>query len=117
MADNSFSKQLRLLSARDFSNLKVDSLVFKGQMIRIYYKKNNCDFSRIGISVSSKTANSVTRNRFKRLIRESFRNSNFRTSGFDFLCVVQRFSKEEDQKKLESILIKNLFYFFKKQAI
>lgn len=116
MADNSFSKKLRLLSARDFSNLKVDSLVFKGQMIRIYFKKNDLEFSRVGISVSSKTANSVVRNRFKRIIREHFRNSSFKATGIDFLCVVQRFSKDADQKKLEEILIKNLFYFFKKQT-
>jgi ribonuclease P protein component len=89
VADNNFSKKFRLLSASDFSHLKTDTLVFKRFNLRVYFKKNVFPNSRIGISVSTKVGNSVLRNRFKRIIRENFRNSQIKICSYDILFVVQ----------------------------
>ena len=39
----------------------------------MYYKKNDLEYNRLGISVSKKVGNSVVRHRITRLIRESYR--------------------------------------------
>lgn len=115
MADNSYPKTLRLLSARDFSNLKVDSKLFKKSLLRIYFKPNSLTHSRLGISVSTRVAKSNIRNRFKRILREEFRLSEFRNKGFDILCVVQTFRKDTDLLKIEFILRKQMQEFMKTQ--
>ena len=88
MADCRFEKKFRLLSARDFSNLKVGSQSFKKPTAIIYYKKNSLNLTRIGLSVPKKIGNSVMRNRYKRLVRELFRLSSAKYLGYDILFVV-----------------------------
>ena len=109
-----FEKKFRLLSASDFSELKVDSLSFKKPSFIIYYKKNNFNQSRIGLSVPKKLGKANVRNRLKRLIREYFRQSQFKFLGFDILFVVSwnrnLFSEPFEVK--EEVLIKNIEEFF-----
>jgi ribonuclease P protein component len=114
VAENSFEKKFRLLSARDFSELKVDSLSFKKPSLIIYYKKNSFNQSRIGLSVPKKIGKAHDRNRLKRLLREYFRQSNFKFLGADILIVVSwnRSIIGEDQNFKESALLKNIEEFF-----
>ena len=88
MADSRFEKKFRLLSASDFSELKVDSLSFKKPSLIIYYKKNSYNQTRIGLSVTKKIGKAHDRNRLKRLLREAFRQSSFKFLGADVLVVV-----------------------------
>lgn len=46
---------------------------YTGKYIEIYIKKNNLNENKLGIAISSKIANSVNRNKIKRLIRENYR--------------------------------------------
>lgn len=46
---------------------------YSGRYIDIYIKRNNLKENKLGIAVSSKVANSVNRNKIKRLIRENYR--------------------------------------------
>jgi len=45
-----------------------------GRFLVVYAVRNNRGKSRLGITVGKKFGNSVQRNRFKRLVRESFRS-------------------------------------------
>ena len=114
MADNSYPKKFRLLSAHDFSNLKVDSKLFKRQAMRIYFKPNGKSVSRLGISISSRSTTAILRNRIKRIIREEFRKSDFKQSGFDFLCVLHQIPKDYDLALLEVSVRKTVLDFFKR---
>lgn len=53
----------------------------------LYFKKNNLNNSRLGISVSKKFGKAVRRNYFKRIIRDEFRKSQYKDDCFDILVV------------------------------
>lgn len=94
----SFSSQFRLKTAKDFDYLRKDSKRLNSSLFIIYSKKSrlNQDHSRIGISVSKKSGNAIARNKFKRLVRELFRNSSIRNNGLDLLVVVSKRTVTKD---------------------
>ncbi len=54
----------------------------------VYAKPNDRDYSRLGLSVSKRVGGAVVRNRWKRLIRESFRlNRVDIPTGLDFVVI------------------------------
>jgi len=59
-----------------FENLKKEEFCFTAKGLKIFVKENNVETSRLGISISSKYANAVNRNRFKRRIKEAVRGLN-----------------------------------------
>ena len=57
----------------------------------VYGARNHGDYARIGLSVSRKVGGAVQRNRWKRLLREAFRQS--RTvlpRGIDFIVIPRK---------------------------
>ena len=61
----------------------------------LYYRKNDLEYNRLGISVSKKVGNSVVRHRTTRLIRESYRlNQDNLKTGYD-MVVIARQTEEE----------------------
>lgn len=114
MADCRFEKKFRLLSARDFSLLKVDSLSFKKPALIVYYKKNNLNQTRIGLSVPKKIGRANERNRLKRILREFFRQSSYKFLGTDILFVISwnRSLVNDSSEIKEKTLLKNTQDFF-----
>lgn len=112
MTDNNFAKKFRLLSVQDFSQLKVDSKLFKKFNLRVFYKLNTLENSRLGISVPKSVGGAVIRNRLKRKIRESFRSSTFKFSNYDFLVVVLVNKNNADLVKIEKNVLLSLNEFF-----
>lgn len=114
MADFGFEKKFRLLSARDFDELKIGSSSYKKAALIVYYKKNSFNQSRIGLSIPKKIGKSHDRNRLKRIMREFFRTSPFKTLGTDILLVVSwsRNLIPATQEVKEEMLLKNLNEFF-----
>jgi len=68
----SFPKALRLLSSAHFQKLHKEGKRVAGSTILIQYKKS-FSRTRLGITVSKKYGKAHDRNRFKRVVREAFR--------------------------------------------
>ena len=56
-----------------FENLRKEEFCFADKGVKVFVKVNTVGTNRLGISISSKHANAVNRNRFKRRIKEVVR--------------------------------------------
>ena len=69
-----FPKNFRILKSFEYRSLQLSKKKISGTCISIDYRFNDILKSpRLGITISSKLAKAVTRNRFKRISREVFR--------------------------------------------
>jgi ribonuclease P protein component len=82
LTDFSFSKKERLLNQADFVLLKNAGKKIHSACFIAQIKRNNLENSRLGLTISKKAGKAVTRNRLKRLVRESFRANKHNLSGF-----------------------------------
>lgn len=64
---------MRLLNKYQFARLSQQGRRFVGQWILIDIRQNNNSLPKLGITVSKRYGDAHQRNRFKRLVRESFR--------------------------------------------
>jgi len=63
----------------------------------VYFKKNRYGQNRLGITVSKKVGNAVTRNRVRRLIKENYRLMEAEVrDGFDVVVVARARMAEAD---------------------
>jgi ribonuclease P protein component len=73
MTDHRFPKSLRLLKPAEFDRVFTRRRSQADGMLLIYGCENDLATSRLGLVVSKKCGDAVTRNRWKRCIREAFR--------------------------------------------
>ncbi len=109
----SFEKSERILSPLDFQRVRKSGRRIHTRSLTLFVASNSLGLRRIGLAVSSKVADSVGRNRVKRLIREAFRlNKAIFPDGSDTLISVK------DAGRLDSLLIvsQELSGAFKKTA-
>ena len=72
----------------------------------LYYRKNDLEYNRLGISVSKKVGNSVVRHRTTRLIRESYRlNQDNLKTGYDMVVIARPVAKDKNYFEIESALL------------
>jgi len=72
-SDERFPKSVRLVSKLDFDRVFHDGVVASDSVLVIHAVRGKEPWTRIGLSVSKRVGNSPMRNKWKRLIRESFR--------------------------------------------
>ena len=91
MKQLSFPKNKRLVSNRQFKAVLAHKRRrrFGDRFITLYVAENDCGYTRLGVSVGKSCGNAVARNRFKRLLREAFRqNQEQIPAGFDYLLMI-----------------------------
>ena len=71
-----FTKQQRLLSREDFGRV-YEQDHFAADNVLVIRARRSDGPSRLGLSVSKKVGNAVVRNRWKRRIREAFRQQQY----------------------------------------
>ncbi|MDD0854731.1 ribonuclease P protein component [Halobacteriovorax sp. GB3] len=121
MADNCFSKDYRLLSARDFSYLRRGSSQVKNKWLMAYFKPTQStkesprSHSRLGLSVSKKVGKANIRNLCKRHVKDFFRQSSFKYEGYDVLVLVSPmlFKRNETKEQANDALKSAIPHLFK----
>ena len=87
----------------DFSSIYKKGKSVGDSFVVIFYRKNHLPYSRIAFLASKKVGNSVTRNRARRLMKESYRQINERiATGYDIIFIARKTiinSKCADVKK------------------
>lgn len=76
-------------------------------LLAIYYKKNRLGINRLGLTVSTKVGNAVTRNRVRRKLKEIYRLHEAEIkSGIDIVIVARIRSKDAAYAALEADVLK-----------
>lgn len=80
-------------SNREFTDIIETGHQYKNKFLVIYTKRNKYLKNRFGITVGTKVGNAVTRNRFKRQIRNIVDNcKNFYSKDLDYIIIVRKSS-------------------------
>lgn len=88
--DERFRKDERLRKRSDFLKSQRKGQRRSGKYMVVYACPNGTDFTRIGLTVARKVGNAVTRNIWKRRLRETFRtHKQDLPQGFDFVVIVK----------------------------
>ena len=103
---NRFSKQDRLLSAKDFQAVFAKPIKSADSLYTVLASPNELSSPRLGVIVSKKNvAKASARNRLKRIVRESFRTHKHMINAFDVVVICKQRSaamvNEELFKKLD----------------
>ena len=76
---------------------------YSGNKIEAFIQENNKEYNFLGLAISSKVANAVTRNNIKRLIRENYKNiEDSLLIGYSFLIIINK------KKNIKEISYKNI---------
>jgi ribonuclease P protein component len=89
--DASFPRAKRITKQGEIEACYRRGRRWNGKMMRIHARANELPHSRLAISIPGRVCNAVLRNRWKRLLRESFRlNQEAIGPGLDIVVVVTR---------------------------
>jgi ribonuclease P protein component len=97
----SLPKKKRLASNRQFKSVMDNGRRLSNGVLTLYMAQNDCEHSRLGVSVGKSSGNAVVRNRLKRLMREAFRQNQHQIpAGFDYLLMISpRWPKKSNVEK------------------
>ncbi|BBM87778.1 ribonuclease P protein component [Candidatus Uabimicrobium amorphum] len=108
MVDKSFPQQSRLRAKSEFSAVFAAKKSHAARFLRCYYRKNSLSTARLGIVVSRKYGKAYERNRFKRIIRETFRLYKNRGVSMDIVVLPNRRNKSLKYEDLAKDMFKLL---------
>ena len=91
MSITRFPRRCRLSQANEFRRVFADPCKSAGPCFTILAIPNGLAHARLGLAISKKNVKAATsRNRVKRVVRESFRRHQDRLSGLDVVVIARR---------------------------
>ena len=100
-----FPRERRLRRAADFQRVYQGKIYASDSVLVITAARNSLGQTRLGLSVSRVVGRAVVRNRWKRLIREAFRQSRTRLpAGVDLIVRPRRGATPEFRSVSESLV-------------
>lgn len=107
MRENSFSRELRLLTPTHFENVFKNAIPAVSPQITILARLNSFDHPRLGITLAKKRVKKAhDRNRLKRIIRESYRLNQHSLPKADIVVVGKSGLDKLSNQELFSLLEK-----------
>ncbi|MBT4837869.1 MAG: ribonuclease P protein component [Methylococcales bacterium] len=91
MISNKFTRKIRLVEAQDYKFVFSRANKISDRNFTLLARKNSLDHPRLGLAIAKKNIKkSVQRNRIKRLIRETFRQSQNDLSQIDVVVMASK---------------------------
>lgn len=91
----------RLLSKAEFKSVFDNAKKVSQKHLLVLYKPNETINSKLGLIVAKRFANkAISRNRIKRIIRESFRHSYEKLKGMDIIVIARQQCDTLTKRKL-----------------
>jgi len=98
------NKKLRVKKNQDFQTIIEHKKYVTSKEFVIYYKQNQLEHMRVGLSVSKKLGNAVTRNKIKRQVREMMKEMFIYNLSFDIIIIVRKYYLYHDFSQNKKIL-------------
>ena len=103
-SDQGFPKRYRLRTRAEFERVFQEGWVASDRTLVVHAVRNGLAYARLGLSVSKRVGNAPTRNRWKRWIRESFRQHRQQLpSGLDIIVRPRRDAVADFQAVVQSL--------------
>jgi ribonuclease P protein component len=99
MTNHHLPKSMRLLRASEFEHVFAARASAGDDQLVVYGSANKLPYPRLGLTVSRKVGRAVARNRWKRLLRETFRLVQAELPSLDLVCI-PRSEAEPDLHRL-----------------
>ncbi|UXI02941.1 ribonuclease P protein component [Photobacterium sp. TY1-4] len=107
MSKHAFSRELRLLTPEHYKNVFQQAHRAGSPHLTILARPNGLDHPRLGLAVPKKQIKTaVGRNKFKRLVRESFRCKQADLPACDFVVIAKKSAQELSNEELLKLLDK-----------
>ncbi len=101
----SFTRANRLLTAKQFNTVFEKPYKRHHAYLLILVRQNNSQTARLGLAVAKKNIRlAVRRNRFKRIVRESFRLHKVQLAGLDIVVLAKAAANKASSEQIRSVL-------------
>lgn len=107
MGENSFSRELRLLTPSHFQYVFSDAIPAVSPAFTLLARKNELTKPRLGITIAKKRVRKANqRNRLKRLVRESFRHKAQSLPNIDIVVMAKSGAENLSNQEIYTLLEK-----------